>query len=334
MAVKVTKNDKRKMNALNAITLREQREMLCDRLSFTAAESYKQLRANLFFALPDENKCRIVGVTSSIWGEGKSTTAVNLAYTLAETGKKTLLIDADMRLPSVAKKLAAVSRPGLSNLLAGMSTAAEAIHESTLIDNWQIMPAGDIPPNPSELLGSEQMEKMLQELSGLYDFIVVDLPPVDIVSDALAISHCVNGIIVVVRSGYTDRRSLNECMRQLSVLRSKLLGFVMTDVEEHHKEYGKYGKKYYGIKYGEGYGYGSATKKAGGSEGEKKSSTASRAGSRTQSTGAPSRSSESRPARTQAAPAAKAQAKPEVQEPTIKLPQDIFDKPDGSGAER
>ena len=137
--------DRKRKSAAAAASMREQRDMLCDRLSFTAAESYKQLRANLLFALPDENKCRIVGVTSSIRGEGKSTTSVNTAYTLAETGKRTLLIDADMRLPSVAKKLAIAGKPGLSNLLAGMCTLSEAVHASPFMDNWQIMPAGDPP---------------------------------------------------------------------------------------------------------------------------------------------------------------------------------------------
>ena len=292
MKIRISK--KRKSTAA-AASLREQRDMLCDRLSFTAAESYKQLRANLLFALPDENKCRVVGVTSSIRGEGKSTTSVNMAYTLAETGKRTLLIDADMRLPSVAKKLAITGKPGLSNLLAGLCSLSEAVHASPYMDNWQIMPAGDIPPNPSELLGSEQMENMLRELGKVYDFIVVDLPPVDIVSDALAISHWVNGIIVVVRSSYTDRRSLNECMRQLSVLKSRLLGFVMTDVEEHHKEYGKYGKKYYKHGYGYGYGYGYAKS---GEKARRQSDEKSPEGESAVETGAPA--AESRPARPEA----------------------------------
>ena len=243
--------------ALGAPSLREQRSMLCDNLSFTAAEAYKQLRANLLFALPSDKVCRIVGVTSSIRNEGKSTTSINLAYTLAETGKRVLLIDADMRLPSVAKKLGSTAKPGLSNLLAGLCKENEAIHHSRYFDNWQVMPAGDIPPNPSELLGSEQMGKMLQSISPEYDFIVIDLPPVDIVSDALAISQWIDGIIVVVRANYTDRRSLSECMRQLGVLKSKILGFNVTGVAEQHKSYGKYGKKYYGSGYG--YGYGDST---------------------------------------------------------------------------
>ncbi len=245
---------RRRRSASAMPALREQRNMLCDRLSFTAAESYKQLRTNLMFALPNDKKCRIVGVTSSIRNEGKSTTAINLAYTLAETGKKVLLIDADMRLPSVAKKLGTADKPGLSNLLAGMCEGGDAIYDSAFFPNWSIMPAGDIPPNPSELLGSEQMEKLLAAMSEGCDFIVVDLPPVDIVSDALAVGHWIDGVIVVVRANYTDRRALKECMRQLSVLESKVLGFVMTGVEEHQKTYGKYGKKYYGKDYAYGYG--------------------------------------------------------------------------------
>jgi capsular exopolysaccharide synthesis family protein len=245
---------KRRRSASAVPALREQRNMLCDRLSFTAAESYKQLRTNLMFALPSDKRCRVIGITSSIRNEGKSTTSINLAYTLAETGKKVLLVDADMRLPSVAKKLGVAAKPGLSNLLAGMCEGGDAVYESAFFPNWSIMPAGDIPPNPSELLGSEQMEKLLTAMSGKYDFIVIDLPPVDIVSDALAVGHWIDGIIVVVRADYTDRRSLKECMRQLNVLESKVLGFVMTGVEEHQKTYGKYGKKYYGKDYAYGYG--------------------------------------------------------------------------------
>ena len=103
---------------------RRKQGLLCDELSFAAAESYKLLRTNLLFALPDQ-ECRIIGVTSSIRGEGKSTTAVNLAYTLAQTGKKVLLIDGDMRLPTIAQKLDLAATPGLSNLLAGLNTERE-----------------------------------------------------------------------------------------------------------------------------------------------------------------------------------------------------------------
>ena len=241
-----------------ASSLREQRNMLCDRMNFSAAEAYKMLRTNLMFALPDENRCRIVGVTSSLHGEGKSTTSINLAYTLAETGKEVLLIDADMRLPSVAKKFALTQSPGLSNVLAGLSKAGDVLQTPLSMMNWRVLPAGDIPPNPSELLGSEQMHMLLKALAEKFDFIVVDLPPANIVSDAMVLGNWIDGLLVVVREGYSNRAALSTCMNKLSVLQSKVLGFVMTDVAEKGKEYGRrYGKYYKSYGYGS-YGYSSA----------------------------------------------------------------------------
>ena len=236
---------------------RQQEAMLCENLSFAAAEAYKLLRTNLLFSLPDK-PCRTVGITSSVRGEGKSTTSVNLAYTLAQTGKRVLLIDGDMRLPSVATKLELSGAPGLSNLLAGLNSEKECLRRSGKLDNWYILPAGDIPPNPSELLGSERMHALLQRYEELFDYIVLDLPPVNIVVDALVVSKWTDGIAVVVRQNYSDRRALDSCMYQVKKLDAKLLGFVMTDAavgSGSYKSYGKYGK--YGGKYAKSYGYNS-----------------------------------------------------------------------------
>lgn len=279
----------------------EQRDMLCEKLGFAAAESYKLLRTNLMFALPDEKKCRIIGVTSAVRGEGKSTTAINLSYTLAETEKKVLLIDADLRLPSVAKKLEIKGKPGLTNLLAGLCNAEEVIQTPKAKVNWWVMPAGDIPPNPSELLGSTQMQSTLQHLATEFDFIVVDLPPVNIVSDALVISNLIDGLIVAVRQGYSDRQSVNACMRQISVTKAKVLGFVMTDVKDKGKDYGRYKGRYrksykrygyrygyrhgrygrYGYDYDYGYGYGNGRKPSGADEPEEKVKTTAKSESKT-----------------------------------------------------
>ena len=239
---------------------RQQRGMLCENLSFAAAESYKLLRTNLHFTLPEKD-CRILGVTSSVRGEGKSTTSVNLAFTFAQAGKRVLLIDADMRLPSIGQKLEIHSAPGLSNLLAGMNTERSCLHQSRQLDNWYILPAGDIPPNPSELLGSERMHALLERYEGVFDYIILDLPPVNIVVDALVISKWTDGLIVVVRENYSDRRALDACMYQIQKLDAKMLGFVMTDAAvgaSSYKHYGgKYGKKGYG--YGYDYGYAGAS---------------------------------------------------------------------------
>lgn len=252
-------------------TREEQRELLCENLSFAASEAYKLLRANLKFALNSDRKCPVVGVTSSTRGEGKTTTSINLAYTVAQTGKKVLLIDGDLRLPNVARSLLINRRPGLSDLIVGDAAQAECTRRSDLLDNWDIIPAGNIPPNPSELLSSDGMARFIELAREQYDYIIIDLPPVGIVSDALVAAAILDGLIMVVREDYSSRRFLNMCVAQFNPLRDKLLGFVLTDVTKnnkgyyyrsHHryksyaKAYGYSGKSYksgYGYKYGYGY---------------------------------------------------------------------------------
>ena len=248
----------------SANTISEQRSMLCTNLNFAAAEAYKLLRTNLMFSLPDQ-KCRVIGVTSAVRNEGKSTTSVNLCYTLAETGKRVLLIEADMRLPNVAKRLKLNPTPGLSNLLVGLSTGNSVLQDSGIFANWKVVTAGEIPPNPSELLGSDQMRITIDTFSKGFDFIVIDLPPVNIVADGLVVSKLTDGIIMVVRKDYSYKQSVQEAVNQYKLSEAKLLGFVLTHVDTPGKSYSKYGKygKYgrygrygkYG-KYGAGYGYG------------------------------------------------------------------------------
>ena len=223
-------------------------------LNFTATEQYKLLRTNLDFTLPQDTKCHVIGVTSSIRGEGKSTTAINLSYVIAEKGGKVLLIDGDLRLPSVAKKMQIEGTPGLTNLLMNKETDVEPF-KSNLLDNWYVLPAGDIPPNPSELLGSRRMERLLEALKEKFDYIVIDLPPVNIVSDALSISKFISGMIVVVREEYTEKKDLTHCMRLLSLSNVKVLGCVMNESNSGESSYGKYKKsRYYKYYYKHSYG--------------------------------------------------------------------------------
>ena len=229
--------------------------MLHQKLSFAATEAYKLLRTNVLFALPSDKKCRVVGVTSSLRGDGKSTTAVNLSYTLAETGKKVLLIDADMRLPSIPKKMNIAPAPGLSNILVGMAGATPTVQATGILDSWYVLSAGDIPPNPSELLGSKQMEALLEYFSNDYDFIVVDLPPVNIVTDALVVSPFLDGLILVIRENYTERSAVNHCYRQLKQSDVKILGVVLNAAKEAYGGYKRY-KRYKYYKYGKSSRYG------------------------------------------------------------------------------
>ena len=217
-------------------------------LQFTATEQYKLIRANLDFTLPDGEKCPVIGVTSAMRGVGKSTTAVNLSYVFAEKGSKVLLIDGDLRIPSIAKKMGIDSLPGLTDLLRGKGSQITEF-QSPLLSNWFILPSGDIPPNPSELLGSCRMENVLNQLRKFFDYIIIDLAPVNIVSDAVSISRLVSGMIVVIRENYTEKKELERCFRQLKLSNVNILGCVMNEVKFEHSSYGKYKKnsryKYY-----------------------------------------------------------------------------------------
>lgn len=225
------------------------------RLSFAAAEAYKLLRANLNFTLPDEKGCNIIGITSSLQGEGKSTTALNLAYAMAEDNKRVLLMELDLRLPTLAKRLGTAPAPGLSNFLGGMCRIQDILQDSSLHPKLHVVTSGDIPPNPSELLGSKEMKLTLEALRGHYDIIILDLPPINAVSDALVISRLTHGMVMVVRQNYNNKRELQEAMRQLKIVDAKVLGFVLTAAEEREEKYrsrryqyaysrsGRYGKK-------------------------------------------------------------------------------------------
>lgn len=221
-------------------------------MTFAAKEAYKLLRTNLLFTLPEPTEGRgyIIGVTSSLRGEGKSTTTINLASTLAEQGARVLVVEADLRLPSLHKKLDIVPKPGLSNILLTRdepTSYIQRVEVANKTDNeiaFDILPAGDIPPNPSELIGSNRMEYQLDSLATMYNFILLDLPPVTAVTDALVATSLVDGMIMVVRNEYADTGSLKEAMRQLKLVDAKLLGFVYTYAGSSGDGYRKYKYKY------------------------------------------------------------------------------------------
>lgn len=224
---------------------KDTKKTLHKNLEFTAVEQYKILRTNLDFTLPEDVKCPIIGVTSSMRGEGKSTTAVNLSYVLAEKGNPVLLIDGDLRIPSIAKKMNIEPSPGLTDLLMGHG-AHMPDFQSALLKNWYILPSGDIPPNPSELLGSRRMEYILNSLRESFDYIVIDLPPVNIVSDALSIASLITGMVVVVREDYTEKKELERCFRQLQLSNVNVLGCILNESKNDGGSYKKYKKhKYY-----------------------------------------------------------------------------------------
>ncbi len=193
-------------------------------LSYASREAYNLLRTNISFAFPDVEGGKVVGICSSRPQEGKSTTAINLAYSLAEAGYNVLLIDGDMRRPSVYETAGVDMEPGLSEMLSGKDKVE--VHKAVLHPNMSVLTSGHIPPNPSELIGSHRMGTLLEEYKAVYDYIIVDLPPVLAVSDPVAISKYLGGMILVVRHQKTRRRDIVESIRQLEYAGVKILGFV------------------------------------------------------------------------------------------------------------
>lgn len=227
-------------------------------MSFAAKEAYKLLRTNLMFALSDveEGRGYIVGVTSSLRGEGKSTTTLNLASVLAEQGKRVIVVEGDLRLPSLQTKLKMNCRVGLSNVLIDRRDPFQYAHVINvgMVDqkpiSFELLPAGEIPPNPSELLGSRKMEDTLRVLAGKYDYVLLDLPPITAVSDALVATKLVDGVVMVVRNEYCDTGSLDEAIRQMQQVNGRILGFVFTCANIAGSGYGKkYKYGYYKSEY-------------------------------------------------------------------------------------
>lgn len=222
------------------------RTMYGPNLNFAATEAYKLLRTNIMFSFSEENQGHVIGVTSSVQNEGKSSTACNMAYALSESGAKVLLLEGDLRKPTLASKLGLERSPGLTNLLITKGDYRELIQHCPLTPAVDVITSGDIPPNPSELLGSGRMEKLMDQLRKEYEYIVLDLPPVTVVSDALSVSKMLDGVVLVVRSGVSDRQMLSEAVRQLNMVDLRILGFVYRDQDDGKKKYGyKYSKKYY-----------------------------------------------------------------------------------------
>lgn len=228
---------------------KKQTELVGPEISFAAAEAYKLLRTKLQFSFSGDSSSRIIGVSSALSGEGKSLTAVNLAYTLSQLGGRVLLIDCDMRRPTISTKLPVTKTPGLSNYLAGQ-TSMEAIFQNCGIHGeesaFTVVAAGRNPPNPVELLSSARMTKMLKSLRASYDYILLDLPPMGEVSDALAVAKELDGVLFVVRQNYCNRIAYNAAVRQFEFIGARILGVVYNCASEQKAKYGKYyGKRYY-----------------------------------------------------------------------------------------
>ena len=207
-----------------------------------AAEAYRVIRTSIQFAQAGK-ELKTIALTSCTPNEGKSTTIANLAVVLTQAGKSVLLIDCDMRNPTVHKNFKLSNKVGLSSCISMGTPLSEAV-QVTKIENLYALTGGVIPPNPSELLGSERMKALVEEAGELYDYVLIDTPPVLPATDALIVSRVVDGMVLVIASGEVKVDMAREVKNQLVGAGANLLGVVLNKVRSEHHGYG-YGYYYY-----------------------------------------------------------------------------------------
>lgn len=237
--------------------------IVTDNSPFYIKEAYKSLRTNIMFTLENKTSKAIL-ITSSMAKEGKSTVSVNTAITFAQTGSKIILIDCDLRKPKVHRYMGLENKTGLSNLLGGFANLEDVIKPTKY--GFDCITSGHVPPNPSELLSSSKMSDLLNELRQIYDYILLDTPPVNIVTDTCAIGKLVDGAIFVVKYNSTMNADVDAAIAALQFSETNILGFIFNSSPvagalgyqkrigyRKYYSYKKYGYSKYGysrIKYG------------------------------------------------------------------------------------
>jgi succinoglycan biosynthesis transport protein ExoP len=208
------------------------------------AEAFRSLRTNITYASVDLPLRRIL-VTSSTPQEGKTTVSANLAVVLAQGEKKAVLIDADMRRPTIHQKFGLMNRMGLSSLFVRSLENIPAAIQSASVAGLAIITSGSLPPNPAELLTSRRMKDILDRLNEDYELIVIDTPPVLTVTDAVALAPGLDGVIIVARPGMTKLNALRQTLEQLQTVGARVLGVVLNQVDPRSRKYGYYYHRYY-----------------------------------------------------------------------------------------
>lgn len=237
-------------------------------LKFQVTESYKALRANMLLSVLKKGSKSFV-ITSACPSEGKSTISANIAISIAQTEAKVLLLDTDLRRPMVSKFMDFNNTPGLTDVLGGMAEIDDIIHQ-TKYENLFVVCAGINVPNPAEILGSESMLDLLKEFEERFDYVIIDSPPINTVSDALSLVKVTDGVMLVVREGQSTFTEVDKAIKTLEFIDAKILGLVLNGVQSKatrgykykyryrrgygYGKYGRYGR--YGRYGGYGYGYG------------------------------------------------------------------------------
>ena len=206
------------------------------------SEQYRAIRTNIEYSNVDQNTKTIL-VTSSDKNEGKTTTVSNLAVSFANLNKKVLLIDCDLRNASIHKMFKLNNIYGLTDILAKDRAVDKCIQETEL-ENLYVLTAGAIPPNPAEILSSEKMKNLIEDLKNIYDYIFIDTPPIGLVTDAGVLSSFIDGVVLVVKSESVEKKYLEETKKKLDAVDARILGAILNSYKSEQKDYDYY--SYYG----------------------------------------------------------------------------------------
>lgn len=222
---------------------------ICEYMTYSTREAFKRLRTNVLIALEESPKsCKhVIGITSALPSEGKSTVSINLAYTLAEQGRTVALLDCDLRRPSLHTKMSISQTPGLTDVLTGKENLKNAVVRYQSATNnvyFDLIASGELPENPAEILSSRNFLRLLEVVKSAYDVVILDLPPVNAVTDATVASQLTDGLVLVIREDHCPRFVLNDCMEQLRYAKVNILGFVMNGSVNGAKKRYQYGNAY------------------------------------------------------------------------------------------
>ena len=231
--------------------------------AFDVTEAFRNLKASLSVSIPAHNGGSIITVTSSYPEDGKTTVTTNLALMFANSDAKILLIDADIRKGRIHRYFQAKSTPGLSDYLSGLVSLDDILHVSNVSENLYYIPCGTHSPKPYELLESEKMAQFLEQLRGSFDYIIVDTPPILLVSDAIAVAPNTDGVVLVCRHNLSYISDLERSISMLNFAKANILGVVVNDYHAPQgKIYGGYHGYYHYTKYSYAYSYESSAMEA------------------------------------------------------------------------
>lgn len=233
----------------NTMDFNPEEMLVCYNKDFGVVEVYKSIRTNIMYSMPKTNGGKVIVITSATAGEGKSITCINLALTFAQMNAKVLLVDCDLRKPKVHRYLRIERKDGLSNVLCGFSELNTAIKVGVK-ENLDVLTSGEVPPNPAELLQTETFALVLNELKKRYDYIILDTPPINIVTDAIFPIKLSEGAILLAKKDYTTYDMIEQSLEKMKRVDANIIGTILIDNRENDN-IGYYKKSKYGYRYKE-----------------------------------------------------------------------------------